>query len=248
MYFRKSFEGVTSNTTYTGNVYIYGISKYIKTYISQTQVINEAIKETLLAAGVHCEYDITRHVLCIDGVYAQVLVTSANGTLSVYARGIETVFNPANYAIWSGNNYRFQVTLQGDPKGILLVNVGYYSYPGYLNNVVAIAKLMDLRDNSRKLGVIPGCSLSVYVYDASGAQMDGIYTLQFSPLDNNPVLTDSGSRIPLLESIDSTGFFKIEQCYMGHKGLNTNSFHNIGGDIYYHIHYYYLVRCTTEIS
>lgn len=251
MYFRKYFEGTVSAYNTTASVLVNGTSSRQTVYINQTNIINEAIKETLMAAGIDCEYDSTSCSLHVGGVFVQILAASNAGNIAVYRKGISSPMQTSSTScgICSGSNYKFYVTLKGDPKGILVVTIGYYSKPEDMTYGVAVAKIIDLRDNSRKTGImLPNNSYNVYIYDESGEKLSEIETLNFMNLKANNDLTESGSLIPLVEIIDTYGFFKIEQCYMGTYGLAKDSFYNIGGEVFYMLYNYYLIKCTTEVS
>lgn len=250
MYFRKYFEGsLPSNAS--GSVTINGTTTKKTVYTTQTQVINNAIKETLQEAGIECGYTgaDTGYVLTVLGAQIQLLSLSSNGCISLYRKGnASEMFTAASSAAtFSGLNYKFFVSLLGDPKGILVIYLGNYSSPAALGYGVSIFQLTDLRDGSRKIGVSTYSPSSVYVYTETGDIVGGINSLSFQNLVNNVDLTQNGARIPLVESIDTTGFFSVRQCYRGHGGLAANNFYNIGGDIYMQFYILFLIKCTTEV-
>lgn len=251
MYFRKYFEGTISNSNSYGNIYINGASTTVRAYINQTDVINAAIAETLSAAGIESTYGGTadKCILQIAGIPVQFIAVSNMGNPSLYVKG-KTSFiysTTTSYSVFSGTSYKFYVSLVGDPKGILTVYLGYYSGPAALGTGIMIARITDLRDGSKKLGISGAASQSIYIYDEAGEKLPEIETVAFTNLLNNQALTQSGALIPLIEAIDSTGFFRIDQCYKGHAALTANNFYNIGGDIFMQLGGYYLVKCTTEI-
>lgn len=256
MYFRKYFEGTEPYYNSYQNIYINGTSTTKKVYTYQTHIINEAIKETLLAAGIECDYGgiEDKCILRIGGFPVQLLVASNVGNIALYRNGnANPVFTAGtSYGTFSGANYKFYVSLLGDPKSILVITLGYYSNPtNLLYTGIMIAKIIDLRDGSKKIGVASAGSSAVYIYYESGEPLDEIEILNFQGASYNANLCKNGSLIPLLESIDTTGFFKIEQCYRGTSGLLANyNFYNIGGEIFMQpgSSFIYLIKCTTEIN
>ncbi|MCM1304562.1 MAG: hypothetical protein NC305_13270 [Lachnospiraceae bacterium] len=249
MYFRKYFKGELSSSTGAASITINGTSTRVTAYINQTKVINEAIKETLLAAGISCEYEEATAVLCVEGVFVQILATSKNGDSSLYIKGNASAVTAlgSTRGINSGSDYKFYVTLVGEPKGILGIRLGWYSAPDSAGEILSIAKITDLRDASRKFGIF-GSGNSMYIRDEQGEPLKEIDKVTFSYLTKFPELTNDGSLIPLIESIDTSGFFKIDHCYVGNMILEANRFYDIGGYIYFHQGYYFLIKCTTEIS
>lgn len=235
MYFRKYFEGTEPYYNSNQNIYINGTSTTKRVYTYQTHIINEAITETLLAAGIECEYGgiEDKCILRIGGFPVQILVASNVGNVALYRNGnINPVFTAGtSYGTFSGANYKFYVSLLGDPKSILSINIGSFSSPANLSYTpIMIAKIIDLRDGSKKIGVGSTGSSAMYLYYESGESLDEIEILNFQGATYNANLCKNGSLIPLMESIDTTGFFKIEQCYRGTSGLSANySFYNIGG-------------------
>lgn len=250
MYFRKYFEGSVSGYNATKSIGIHGTSTKQTIYSSQTSVVNLAIKDTLLAAGIECEYDATNCILSVKSIPVQILILSNVGQTYVYARGRTSMISSFNTTIFSGGSaYKFYVSLLGDPGGILAIAIGNYASPASLTVLFGIANMSDLRDGSKKLGLIGSSTSSIAcVYGALGEQLDEISETSFYALSDNTSLTQNGSLIPLIECIDATGFFRLTQCYMGHRGLTSCSFYNIGGDIYMQLYYQYLIKCTTEIS
>lgn len=255
MYFRKYFEGtIPTNNSYS-NIYIDGTSTAIKTYINQTNIINNAIVETLLAAGLVGTYGgaAEKCILRIAGFPVQFLAVSNVGNPYLYKRGDRgaVLTTGTGAGMFSGTSYKFYVSLLGDPKGMLAIYLGNFSSPAALVTGIILAKITDQRDKSQKIGVaVSGTAVGqVYICNAVGEPLPEVNAyLAFTNLTDNQVLTQNGGVIPLVEAVDTTGFFKIDHCYKGHTGLTANNFYNIGGDIFLQLGSYFLVNCTTEIS
>lgn len=253
MYYRKYFEGMIDAAGNFRQVTINGTTAKVSNYAKQTDIINEAVKETLLAAGIACEYDSETCTLRINGFPLQIISVNQQAYFNIYRYGAASAFelnNSSSFARFSGVNYKFYVTIKGDPQSILSVSIGTYATPNMETLGFRLAGIVDQRNQLRLVGLKSiGTTSNYWLHKEDGTPYGDIESPRFdNSLAVDNVLSQSGSLYPLVDCIDQTGFLKMPNCYRGQYNLGANSFYRIGGDVYFYGNDSILAKCITEIG
>lgn len=253
MYYRRYFAGtIASNTAYKTITGIGGGNIY--NYYNQTDVLLSAIKQTLEDVGIQCECSEAEAILVIDGVTVQVGCYQSAGGIKISINGKSiTDYNGAGYIPFSSTSYRFYITLKGDIDGILQIYIGAHSTPQQESMGIAIGKGVDLRDGTEIRVVAAGGITNInsfYVLKNNRILDEYNNTVVFGiQISNIAGLNNNGAEATLVECVAQPGRFKLNNCYFGNATLTANSFYNIGGDIYYVISNFILVKCAnTHVS
>ena len=253
MYYRRYFAGtIASNTVYKTITGVGGGTIY--NYYNQTNVLLSAIKQTLEDVGIQCECREAEAILVIDGVTVQVGCYQSAGGIKISITGKSiTDYNGAGYIPFSNTNYRFYVTLKGDIDGILQIYIGAYGAPQQEANGIEIGKGVDLRDGMEIRMVNAGgvTNISNFFVLKNDRILDDYNTVVTFGLQlaNVSGLNNNGAEVTLVECVAQPGRFKLNNCYLGNAVLAVNNFYNIGGDIYYALSNYILVKCAdTQVS
>lgn len=245
MYYRRYFAGkISSNTAYKSISDISGGSVY--NYYNQTNVLLSAIKQTLEDVGIQCECREADAILVIDGVTVQLVYNGVNAhRISVNGKKLYD-FSSGN-AAFSNLDYKFYIILKGDIDGILQICIGYYSSPSSEACGIAIGKGVDLRDGLEIRVVRSGnihAAYSFFVLKNDRMLENYNADVPFGYiLTNVPDLNNKGAEATLIECVAQPGRFKLNNCYLGNAALTAGYFYNIGGDIYYCISSYIMVKC-----
>lgn len=250
MYYRKYFAGTVENVNLTRTTAdISGVGNRTEFYIMD-DVICRAIKETLEDVGISCEYASENSILQIEGLSVQILRYS--NSLYCSANGV-VIGNIGSYSPFSGNNYKFYVTLKGDIDSVLIIAIGYYGAPANDSYGFVIGKGKDLRDSSqvRVITLISSAtstgSSSFYILKDDEIFSDYKSGVAFGfAMPSIPALNGNGNEVTLIECVAQAGRFKLDNCFFGNAALGNGEFYNIGGEIYYKLSSYILVKCNNE--
>lgn len=250
MYYRKYFAGTVENANLTRiTADISGVGNRTESCVID-DVICRAIKETLEDVGVSCEYASENSVLQIEGLSVQILRYS-NG-LYCSANGV-VIGSMTTNSPFSGNAYRFYVTLKGDIDSVLTIAIGYYGTPAADAYGFAIGKGIDLKDGSQvrmitSIGyAVSSNGTSFFIIKDNKIFSDHKSTVNFGfVMPNIPTLSGNGTEITLVECVAQAGRFKLDNCYFGNAALGNGEFYNIGGEIYYKLSSFILVKCINE--
>lgn len=252
MYFRKYFAGTVTDWTESKTITpLLGTLNTALTLVSN--VTCSAIQETLLEAGIECEYDENDYLLNIDGVTVQIYNRrNINSTYTEINCNGHYIMNSGQLNTFSNNSYKFYVTLIGDIDGLLKIAIGSYANPSLETNGFVIGKGVDLKDgaNIRIINTIPKLSSTqnnAYILKNNQILSDCSNEITFGwQITNKTEINNNGTEITLVEAIAQTGRFKLNNCYFGNAALTEGYFYNIGGDIYYYSSNNILVKCKTE--
>lgn len=250
MYHRKYFSGAVQDKNLTRSTINIANNSLVSEYYVRDEVVCQAIKETLEEAGIACTYDSQNSTISIDGLTVQFLsymyVSYIYFNVNGQQVGVHTT-DPFN-----GNSYKFYVTLKGDIKSVLLINIGYYSAPAYENLGIAIGKGVDIKDQEgihvvSDIGNAKAAASQFYIVKNDEIFADYKIMVQFGQqISNVTQLNGNGTDITLVECVAKPGRFKIDNCYFGPDILGNDEFFNIGGAIYYKLSNSVLVKCTNE--
>lgn len=257
MYFRKYYAGtVGADMTVSAVQDINGVSHSIQK--ERTEVMNRAVEETLAEAGMDCRYDPETCMLTAGGCSLN-LFTYNNSTWKLIKKnrqGYDTNVvqsGSSSYSPFGGTgykDYKFYVTVRGEPKGLLEVYIGYYSIPAATSYGFFIGFGKDIRDGA-DIVFISANGTGFYVQgreDAFPAGVNPSATYTFTRyVVNDAGLSVDGSLKPLIGLFSDNGFFSMDNCCFSSNDLVARNFYNIGGDIYYCVNQYILVKCITEL-
>lgn len=257
MYHRKYFEGTIDSST-AKTVEANAWFPRMTVFTNQTNILNEAIRSTLIECDCECTYDMDSCILTINGLPLLIL-PAATGSYSVFRPNNATAFvasaNTTQVVLFSGLNYRFSITVKGDPSGILDVYIGAYQNPMATNPLFSIGKGKDLRNNAEILTVgNPAITnTSMYIYNKKDitfpSGINGTLTYVFGfVITNYPDLNSYGTKIVLINCIDQSGCFSLNNCYYGNGCLGIGQFYNIDGTVYYSKNNTTLVKCITPVN
>ena len=247
MYYRKYFAGSVENANLTRNTVDISNNSSRTEYYVQSDVVCRAIKETLEDAGITCTYTSENSVLVIDGLTVQVLRYSSY--LYYNANGI--CIGYLGSAIFSGNNYKFYITLKGDIDSVLYICVGYYSAPSSELGAFAIGKGKDFKDNSQIRVTATYDDIKSYsrFYLIKSDEILEEYKQKVvfgGVLTSITNLNNGGTEVTLVECVAQPGRFKLNNSYFGNAVLLNEEFYNIGGEIYYKLSNNILIKCVNE--
>lgn len=249
MYYRKYFAGSVEDAKLTRTVVDIATKGNRTEYYVIDDVVCKAIKETLEDAGVSCAYASENSVLQIDGLTVQFLCYSSATHIYYNVNGANIGNQTSNP--FSGNNYKFYVTLKGDIDSVLNIAIGTYSSPTSESYGISIGKGKDLKDGLqiRATSNISNLTTNYSFYivkndeifrDNKGLIIFGGIITHISSLDGN------GTEVTLVECVAQPGRFKLDNSYFGNAALTVDTFYNIGGDIYYQRSKNILVKCVNK--
>lgn len=247
MYYRKYFAGSVENASLTRNTVWISDNVSRTEYYVQSDVVCMAIKETLEDMGITCTYTSENSVLVIDGLTMQVLRYSSY--LYYNANGIDIGY--VGNTPFSGNNYKFYITLKGDIDSVLYIGIGYYSNPTNELGGFMIGKGKDLKYNSQIRVVSTYDDIKSYSRFyiikndeiLEGYKQKVVFGGVITSIDD---LNNGGTEVTLVECVAQPGRFKLDNSYFGNNVLSNNEFYNIGGEIYYKISSNILIKCVNE--
>lgn len=260
MFYRKYFNGTIASSSTTKVVpYCYGITNTKTIYVNQTDVLLDAMKDVLETCGCEVVIDKTNYLIWINGLPLSLTFTSSQVMSCYFPFASSYLFSASgtSYEPFSGTDYKFYITVKGDPDGILDVYIGSYSSPATTNTSYSfsIGKGKDVRNNQDVRFVSLARSDSLYYFYkkvnevtlVDGKTTPTTLTCGYA-IGNDVDLTQSGQTIPLVENVTQNGFFKISNCFFGHSSLSRDTFYNIDGEVYYVRSDYLLVKCSNIIS
>lgn len=262
MYYRKYFEGAVPSTETTKNVKFGGGASTYTAYVNRSIVLGKAVEETLKAVGLNAYYDTEAFILYLnksDKTGVGLIGTNAGNpyyyvyddTASMLLSTINT--STTGYYPFSGMNYKFYVSLIGEPTTLFSVAIGGYSYPtttafGGITFGIGLNKKTEkeifLYGGSFFMGSTP--TFRVKNIDGTRDEYNavniaiGFQTIQLNGYTNGVILK---------EIFDTTGMYTIKDCYMGCKTLSagTTSFYSINGIEYYCPNAYFIIKCPSKI-
>lgn len=248
MYYRKYFAGSVENVSLTRTTVDISSNTNRTEYYVVDDVICRAIKETLEDSGIACTYTSDNSTLVIDGLtvqilrYANSLYYNMNGLVPLIINATSLTTYP-----FSGNNYKFYVTIKGDSDSVLNISVGSYNAPN-AEYGLSIGKGKDLKDDQeiRAVNSLTNSMNNSLFYIIKGNQIFQEYknAITFGyALTSVTQLNGNGTDVTLIECVAQPGRFKLNNCYFGITYLTNNEFYNIGGDIYYKLSNNILVKC-----
>lgn len=252
MYFRKYFAGNIESNSVTSTIKSISNNANITTYINQTKVLCNAIFETLLEAGISCQYNEENYTVIVDGLPVQFLVTVSSGIAYCHVKGVTGFYftgNGASVVPFNGLNYRFYITLKGDIDSFLKIFIGTYNSPSVESYGIAIGKGIDLRDEVEirvinNVSAFKASNSYGFIIKEGNVLADYTSTVSFGfQIANVSALNNSGLEVTLTEAMSQAGRFKLNNCYFGNAALAEDYFYNIGGDIYYAVNNLLLAKC-----
>lgn len=247
MYYRKYFAGSVENANLTrSTVWIENNTNKTEYYV-QSDVVCRAIKDTLEDMGITCTYTSENSVLVIDGLTVQILRYSSY--LYCNANGI--CIGYLGNSPFSGNNYKFYITLKGDIDSVLYICIGYYSNPTNELGGFMIGKGKDLKDNSQIRVASTYDDIKSYsrFYIIKNDEILECYKQKVvfgGSIASIADLNNGGTEVTLVECVAQPGRFKLDNCYFGNDVLSNGEFYNIGGGIYYKLSNNILIKCVNE--
>ncbi len=247
MYYRKYFAGSVENANLTRSTVWISNNVSRTEYYVQSDVVCRAIKETLEDMGITCTYASENSVLVIDGFAVQVLRYSSY--LYYNANGIDIGY--LGNTPFSGNNYKFYITLKGDIDSVLYICIGYYSAPSSELGGFMIGKGKDLKDNSQIRVAAAYDDVKSYsrFFIIKNDEILKSYKQKVvfgGVLTSITDLNNGGTEVTLVECVAQPGRFKLDNSYFGNAVLLNEEFYNIGGEIYYKLSNNILIKCVNK--
>ncbi len=268
MYYRKYFSGDIDDTTITTSVKFGNDISNTTVYVNQSIIIGNAIADTLKDIGVDAQYNEETFILHFNkkydhGVY--IFFTAQNSyTMALYSNeiGLTNKSNSsASYPLFSipygsqSGSYKFYITLKGEPKTMMLSEIGYYANPskgsyffiwGYCNDIRYNKKLF-LWNASAALG--SARSGKYYVRNIDSTLVEG-YTGTTAQVNFRIIRLNSNdaNTLPLINLFSYDGFFILENCFFGTSQISsTDTFYLIDEEEYYILDDYTIIKCKTEM-
>ena len=247
MYHRKYFAGSVENASEKKTVQsILSPNATLNIEYVKSNIICQAIHETLQEVNISSIYDEENCVLEINGLTIQIYQISCSIFYNVNGKAIGYESNN----IFSGDNYRTYITLKGDKDSVLMIHIGSYSSPSSELYGITICKGTDLNDKS-EIHLIHTMTnskaSSFYIIKEDKITDLIINSLKFGQkLSNNSALNGNGVYVTLSPCISEAGRFKINNCYIGNSQLMVDSFYNIGGKCFYTFSDNILVKCVNQ--
>ncbi|MCI8358059.1 MAG: hypothetical protein HFI51_07925 [Lachnospiraceae bacterium] len=264
MYYRKYFEGDVGGATAETAIVTFGActTKYT-VYVNQSRVIGHAIEEVLRDAGMNAYYDDDSFILYPDrseglgiGIIKGALLALGYviyASDSTYVNFNQPSASLANQPFDTGGNYKFYVSIIGEPKGWLRVHIGTYNAPASMSYGFGIGYGKDIRDN-RRVGYLvmnpTNATSAFYVrHTDDGSLVDGIIysgMVKFSAA----AVTGQTNMLVLINAYDSSGYLTMDNCYLGCQALTSGatSFYMINGVEYYYPNNSMLIKCISKVS
>lgn len=278
MYYRKYFSGSVDATTTTTQYYM-GLDKVATSTSLRTghiknrsDVIGNALVSTLRDIGFPNAYwDSTSGYLFFDktnslcGIYISILYSQAyfcGGYHSTTAYLLASNSSPwgGYYNLTTANNpfsatgqntadYGFYITVKGEPKGVLKVNIGSYSNTSLETGYgFIICNGTDKKNNEKIFGyyiIEPMSSNSVTnfgltYYDSA----DFIANTTLLSGTGNLALKDE--EIVIIPCFFLYGRYFLDNTYINPGITNKLGFYEIDGEIY-EVEAYYMIKCITKL-
>ena len=272
MYYKKYFSGTVDATTTTTQYYM-GLNKtatgtafrsgYVK---NRSDVLGNAIVSTLKDIGYNNAYwDSTSGYVFMDksnaicGFYLTVdssylylsggYKDEANNRVGCVNSAIGVRYNRfnANQFQTTGTgatDYKFYVTITGEPQGIFYISLGYYSSPENENTIIFELCLgTDKRDDSDLFGY----NFATNNYSFCMCKYSDLTMLteaSYVALQANK-LTLNNETVVLIPLFLQLGYIFIKNTYI-QCGISKNGFYEIDGDTY-HVQTYWMCKCITTI-
>lgn len=271
MYYKKYFSGSVDATT-TTNRYYMGLDKIAtSTSLSsghiknRSDVLGNAIVSTLKDIGyTNAYWDSTSGYVFFDksnnlaGFYLSVqssyiYFNACGGTtdttyITAQTSGtgcgsLSSGYSPFSTTGTSAATYQFYITIKGEPKGMMIMNIGTYSSPSSESNNLYICRGKDKRDNSDIIG---------FNFTLSSGGMSAVYFASYSTAKAiiattlvTTRLSMSYQLVVLIPSFALYGFVFLDNTYFN-PGITTLGFYKIGDDTYY-VDDYWMTKCITTV-
>ena len=266
MYYRKKYEGTITNFS-TKKTYRYNAGTTTGSYScieEETRILSEAVVDILHDIGYPDAYrDETSGLIFFEkddvtGIFlgytsnATYLYYGVNTTATSLATSAPGSSNGTNYQPFdsSKQNYKFYLTVFGEPKGYFVICIGSYSYP--TSTTVAALHIFMGKN------IVTGDDI-MGIYGANGNSAPSsisIYTRKkitqtiLTPSMSENIVGDDGS-IVLMRKRSSIGIFEFPYLYTGNSRnivTGQTSFYRLKDGVYWTPNTYYIVKCVTEVS
>lgn len=266
MYYRKKYEGsITNFTTKKTYKFYNGTSYYSYSVIDEeTRIISEAVVDILRDIGYPDAYrseesgliyfdkdDVTGLFIgyTSNATYLYFGVNSVATSMPAQALGSSngTGYQPFDS---SKNNYKFYLTVIGEPKGYFILCFGSYSNP-QSTTTAALHIFMgkNIITNEPVMGIY-GAVGSASLTSASIYKRKTITQTVVSVSLSEYIQGEDGN-ILLMRKRTNYGMYEFPYVYTGnYRNLTYGqfSFYRFKDGVYWAPNYYYLVKCVTEVS
>lgn len=259
MYYRRYFEGTASGSTtrgvtFGGSTYVYNVA------VERTLAIGRAVAETLKDAGMDSYYDEDNFMLYLKRGEAGIGLLTLTSLYTCWIFNSDNSTSRVEYNVtstnspFSGLNYKFYVTLLGEPTSLFFLGIGSWANPSYAfwGPTFGFGKNKKTGEKLQFFGQgnfgSSGFS-TFYIRKTDGnedqysnaAKQIGFGTVQLQGFNNGVILK---------EVFDTTGMYTINNCYMGCKTISygsTYGFYSINGEEYYSPNQYFIIKCPSKI-
>lgn len=249
MFYRKYYEGTVASYSTKITKTIAGKSRTI--YTNQTDVIGEALKDTLQDCGLEVTY--VDYMLTVEGLQICILYTGTNTYYGYTKCGKQFIYGQSGTGWQPFDNYgsyKFYITIKGDPRGAFQIHIGTYSNPADIGRYFIIYNAKYFKNGARAF-IVSDSSGSAYPIDENNNifnDFTGNFTTPISLGSVPKVFSEDLNYYPLIPA-SFYGVFIIDNCYMVDTNLTEDTFYSINGEIYYCAKgKRFLVKCITDIK
>lgn len=260
MYYRRYFEGAVSGNT-TKDVTFGGYTTVTTAVVEKSFVIGKAIEETLKDAGMDAYYDTDKFILYFNRKEAGLgLYYNTNNYTSFLffceeSKDQTNGYIPNNSTSFSGSNYKFYITLLGEPTSLCSVAIGSWNSPTSMTYGFTLGHGENKKTKEKLLlfygQTFYGVSNLVSFSPKKINGYQDTYTRNATYLSfQTAQLTGFTNGVVLKEVFDTTGMYTINNCYMGCKTIPasaTGGFYSINGEEYYSPNQYFIIKCPSKI-
>ena len=269
MYYRKYFEGEIDDVSITTSIKLGIDTNNTTIYVNQTKILGNAIASILKSIGFNSEYNENTFILHFDknfehGIY---IFFTAQNSYTIIPYSSESISSPrinssTSYPIFyiqSGSKkgtYKFYITFKGDPKSLILTDIGYYSKPSGGGYYFIFGYGLDIRYNKKVFLFNAGAALGsarstrYHVRNIDSTLVEGYKTSTTIQVDFRIVRLASSITdiLPLINIFSYDGYFVLENCFSRPPQISSlDAFYLIDGDEYYILDDYTIIKCTTKL-
>lgn len=145
----------------------------------------------------------------------------------------------------TASDYKFYITIKGEPKGVMSISIGTYNSPSSEYSYLHIFRGTDKRNNSDVLGFNAYQAKTPHVAIFT-KYSDATYIRELNQITDNRTLTlDDEQKIVLIPVFFEYGYIFLNNTFFN-PGISTIGFYKIGNDTYY-ISSYWMTKCITTV-
>lgn len=265
MFKEKLYSGTFTKSSATKSIIRIPETTTVSCNIEKTNILCNALLDFLEECGCEVSYENESLIIYICGLPVIFYFSGSNLYYSNIYVGSCTIVtgSSSNSNLFDNNgNYKFKLTLIGEPTGFFIILISNINL-GYVQNInqLSFVNLENILENEQYAGINTGAKSSFYIFkknpvlfmNQSNTLDISLFNSSYNMSDNEKNVLGNQGKYPLIQEF--AGPYKILNCYKLIKTneLSTVTYPNQSGGTFYKIdnrifmtfNQYALVECVT---